>query len=113
MHLRFRRAGYRLSIVIAVHAALIALAYLAAFSLRFDFRIPHQEWRLLARTLPYLLIIRLAVLARFRVFRGSWRHVGLRDLVALGTSVTLSTVLFVAALFLTGALAGMSRSVLV
>ncbi|HEX6964403.1 MAG TPA: nucleoside-diphosphate sugar epimerase/dehydratase [Gemmatimonadaceae bacterium] len=109
---RLRHFGYRRPVVIATHIALIALAYLAAFALRFDFRIPHQEWRLFEGTLPYLLVIRFAVLGQMRVFRGSWRHVSLHDLMTLATSVTLSTVLFVAVLFLTGALAGMSRSVL-
>jgi FlaA1/EpsC-like NDP-sugar epimerase len=98
--------------VLSIHVILTALAYWAAFALRFDFDIPRTEWRLFASTLPYLLVLRLCVLGRMGVFRGSWRHVSLSDLVTLSIAVTLSSLLFVATLFLTGHLLGMPRSVL-
>lgn len=107
------RRGHRTPAVIAIHVALIASAYMAAFALRFDFDIPIAERERFLRTLPLLLGIRVAVLARMRVFWGSWRHVGLHDLVALVSAVTLSGLLFITATYLTGQLPGFPRSVLV
>lgn len=34
---------YRRPVIVAVHAALVALAYLLAFLLRFEFRLPAAE----------------------------------------------------------------------
>lgn len=107
MHRRVRRP-----LVLGIHAALVAGSYVSAFALRFDFAIPAGELRQLLSTLPTLLAIRLLVLWRLGVFRGSWRHVGLTDLATLGAAVTASSALFVGALFMASRLDGMPRSVL-
>jgi len=106
-----RLLSYRRALIVAVHLVLIPLAYFGAFSARFDFRIPPAELRTFAGTLPYLLVIRLLIFARYGLFRGYWRHVGLRDLVDLGVATTLSAVLFVGALFAIGWPLALPRSV--
>ncbi len=103
----------RRAIVVATHLILAAVAYLTAFFLRFDFHLPAAELTRLIRTLPYVLVLRVALLEFFGVSGGSWRHVGSRDLVTLSVAATAGTLALVAALFLTGALEGMSRSVFV
>src|SRR6266550_1821116 len=50
---------YRRTLILLVHIALIPLAYLAAFGLRFDFQIPPQEFAHFQTTVWYLLGIRL------------------------------------------------------
>lgn len=112
--LRLRRP-----IVLALHLLLIPVGYYAAFSLRFDFRPPQPYVDLFWRTVPYLVALRLACFALFGLFHGWWRHVGMRDLVDLVRATTLSSVLLVLALFMTGDLqgpgsaSGLPRSVLV
>jgi FlaA1/EpsC-like NDP-sugar epimerase len=103
----------RRAIVMSTHLLLAAAAYLAAFALRFDFHLPPNELSRLIQTLPFVLVLRVAVLEFFGVSGGSWRHVGSRDLVTLSVAATVGTLAVVAALFLTGALEGMSRSVLI
>ncbi|HEX6041551.1 nucleoside-diphosphate sugar epimerase/dehydratase [Longimicrobium sp.] len=109
----------RRPIVLALHLLLIPLAYYGAFALRFDFRPPQVYVDLFWRTLPYLVVLRLACFALFGLFHGWWRHVGMRDLVDLVRANTLSSVLLVLALFMTGDLqgpgsvSGLPRSVLV
>jgi FlaA1/EpsC-like NDP-sugar epimerase len=109
----------RRPIVLALHLLLIPLGYYAAFSLRFDFRPPQPYMELFWRTVPYLVALRLACFALFGLFHGWWRHVGMRDLVDLVRATTLSSVLLVVALFMTGDLqapgmvSGLPRSVLV
>src|SRR6266550_9608034 len=102
---------YRRTLILLVHIALIPLAYLAAFGLRFDFQIPPQEFAHFQTTVWYLLGIRLIVFWAGGLYRGYWKHVGLRDLVDLGLAVTISSAAFVAALSLLGLLRGMPRSV--
>src|SRR2546422_244237 len=102
---------YRRTLILLVHIALIPLAYLAAFGLRFDFQIPPQEFAHFQTTVWYLLGIRLIGFWAGGLYRGYWKHVGLRDLVDLGLAVTISSAAFVAALSLLGLLRGMPRSV--
>jgi FlaA1/EpsC-like NDP-sugar epimerase len=106
-----RLLSYRRVLIVGLHVVLIPLAYFGAFGARFDFAIPPAELRVFASTLPYLLAIRLLVFARYGLYRGYWRHVGLRDLVDLGIATTLSTALFAAAVFAIGWPAAMPRSV--
>jgi FlaA1/EpsC-like NDP-sugar epimerase len=90
-----------------------------AFALRFDFRPPDRHIDLFWRTVPYLMVLRMASFAIFGLFHGWWRHVGMRDLIDLVRATTLSSVLLVLALFMTGDLTGagagelLPRSVLV
>jgi FlaA1/EpsC-like NDP-sugar epimerase len=104
---------YRRVLIVGAHILLIPLAYYAAYAIRFDFWIPAAELRVFWATLPYLLAIRLAVFARYGLFRGYWRHVGLRDLVDLGVATTLSTALFAALLFVFGWPPALPRSVFI
>src|SRR5438876_985654 len=68
-----RLLSYRRVLIVGVHLVLIPLAYLGAFGARFDFQIPPAELRTVARTLPYLLVIRLLIFAWYGLFRGYWR----------------------------------------
>src|SRR5438034_6247835 len=101
-----------LPLIFLANLLLIPLAYLAAFAIRFDFHIPAWEWDRYVATVPYLVIVRLIVFERYGLFRGYWRHVGMRDLVDLGAATTLSTCLFAGVLLLVGWPTGMPRSVL-
>src|SRR5438067_13494191 len=103
---------YRGPLTWALHACLVALAYTGAYALRFDFAIPSEELRRLVTTLPYLVALRPLAFYSFGLFRDYWRHVGMRDLVNVTTAVTLSSVAFVAILWLSGHARGMSRAVL-
>ncbi len=103
---------YRRPVIVGIHLLLIPLVYLAAFNLRFDFSLPPEYVSLFWGTVPYLLVIRLAAFTLFGLFSGWWRHVGMRDLVDIFQAVTVSSGLFLAALFLTGDLEGLPRSVL-
>jgi FlaA1/EpsC-like NDP-sugar epimerase len=85
-----------------LHLLLVPLGYYMAFALRFDFRPPERHIDLFWRTVPYLMVLRMASFAIFGLFHGWWRHVGMRDLIDLLRATTLSSVLLVLALFMTG-----------
>jgi FlaA1/EpsC-like NDP-sugar epimerase len=97
-----RLRQHRRPLSVAGHLALVSFAYLAAYALRFDFRIPPNQLRNYIETLPYLLVLRLVLFSRFGLFRGYWHLVGVRDLRQLVAAVTLGSVGFVALLIFLG-----------
>jgi FlaA1/EpsC-like NDP-sugar epimerase len=98
---------YRTALVVAVHAALFALALLAAFLLAYNFhwvvRSAEEKYvwfndlylPLLALALP----LKLWVFQWTRQYRGSWRYVGLRDLFGVISASLAGTFLFLTAYF--------------
>jgi FlaA1/EpsC-like NDP-sugar epimerase len=103
---------HRRTAVLGIYALITLSAYAAAFLLRFDFAVPWKYWQAGLATLPVLLAIRLSVLAAMGVDRGAWRYAGIRDLMSLAWATTLSSLVFVVALFMTRLLEGLPRSVL-
>jgi FlaA1/EpsC-like NDP-sugar epimerase len=105
--------------VLLLHVLLIPSGFYGAFLLRFDFAPPPEYVGLFWMTVPYVLVLRLACFAFFRLFQGWWRHVGMRDLVDLVRATTLSSLLLLPAIFMLGDLNGLTgpvrfpRSVLV
>jgi len=103
---------YRKALIVAGNVAIVPAAFLGAFLLRFDFQVPPQYWDVFLSTVGYLLIIRLLVFQYFGQFSGYWRHVSMADLVNLVTAATISSGIFLAALFAFKILAGIPRSIL-
>jgi FlaA1/EpsC-like NDP-sugar epimerase len=95
-----------------LHLALIPIAYWIAFLLRFDGSVPPDYVSIYWITLPLLVALRLGAFALFRQFRGWWRYVGMHDLAALVNALSWSTLVFVAALFLTGQIRNFPRSII-
>jgi FlaA1/EpsC-like NDP-sugar epimerase len=87
---------HRRLVIVGVHLALVTVAYLLAFILRFEFHLSASELERLLRTLPFLLLARMAVFAWFHLYEGLWRYVGMRDILAILKAVTLSSLIFVA-----------------
>ena len=87
---------HRRPVIVGVHFVLVTMAYLLAFLLRFEFHLPASEWDRFLRTLPFLLLARMAVFAWFHLYEGLWRYVSMRDILAILKAVTLSSLIFVA-----------------
>src|SRR5438067_7655348 len=112
-----RIAGARVFVLLAFHAVVFTACYVFAWLVRFDFSIPQPYAQVMRDSLPYAVLVQLAIAAAFGFFRGWWRYVGITDVVRLAVGVTLS---FSALIFLwyLGAriyfqpLAGVSRAVL-
>jgi FlaA1/EpsC-like NDP-sugar epimerase len=108
---------FRRPLIFALHLLLVPIGYYLAFAIRFDFRIPPEQLELFWRSVPYVMVFRLAAYGGFGLFQGWWRHVGMSDLVQLLKATTLSTVLVLFALFMSAGLQGddapLPRSILV
>ena len=78
---------------------LITLAYYSAYILLFGELENTGNWDLFLKSLPILVVIKLAAFLVVGVYRGIWRYTGIRDLltftkgVALGTAVSVLAVL--------------------
>ena len=89
-----RRAVVRRALRLSTHVALIALGYLGAFLLAFDFSLPAAAFARYWETLPFLLLVRAVVANRFGIDRGYWEHVGVRDVVQLTAAITVGSIAF-------------------
>ena len=94
-----------------LHLALVPIVYWIAYLLRFDGSVPPEYVARYWGTLPLLLVLRVGAFAVFRQFRGWWRYVGMHDLAALVSALTWSTLLFLAALFITGQIHEFPRTI--
>jgi FlaA1/EpsC-like NDP-sugar epimerase/lipopolysaccharide/colanic/teichoic acid biosynthesis glycosyltransferase len=102
---------YRFWIGILVQTAAVAAAYLLAFEIRFDGRVPAIEQPAMWNALPVVLLARVLWLNAFQLFHGVWRYSGVRDLRSIAFAVTFGSLTWwAAAHWLVGA-QGFSRGV--
>ena len=79
---------------------LIVLAYWSAYAIKFEPFSDSPAWKLFLRTLPVVVVVRLAAFLVFGVYRGIWRYTSMDDLmvfakaVAAGSIVSMMIVLF-------------------
>jgi FlaA1/EpsC-like NDP-sugar epimerase len=73
---------------------LSAFSFFGAFWLRFDFRISAEDWRIIALTLPVLVILRLACSLYFRLDRRPLNTVSVPDLLPIKLSIAAGSLLF-------------------
>ncbi len=85
---------------VLLDVVLIVLAYWSAYAIKFEPFSDSPAWKLFLRTLPVLVVVRLAAFLLFGVYRGIWRYTSIDDLmafakaVAAGSLVSLVIVLF-------------------
>jgi FlaA1/EpsC-like NDP-sugar epimerase len=108
-----RLPAVRRSLVIVSQLVLVAMAYAIAFVLRGDFHLSGAELSRYLDTLPFLLGVRLFLSYQFKVDRGYWQHVGLRDLARLAGATTLGSFLYPPLLLAFGELHGIPVAVFV
>lgn len=102
---RWYRSGafpvHRHSLVqLVVDGALVALAYVLAFQLRFDSGIPGRYALLRDDTIWWVVPVSLVVFVLFGLYQRLWTYVGQRDYAAVVKAVLVSAVLVVGAIAL-------------
>ena len=80
--------------VVGLHLFLIVASSYLAFWLRFDGDIPAPEQALWLRTILWLMIVRVPILALFRLFEGLWRYTSVHDLQSILAAVIGSELIF-------------------
>ncbi len=100
-------------VVILCDAFLVTAAFILSYALRFNFDIPAVYLDQIKKTLPFFVALNLIVFFLFDLYRGMWRYTGVRDLRAIISAVTLSTLVMIVALTIGYRFAGYPRSVFV
>jgi FlaA1/EpsC-like NDP-sugar epimerase len=72
--------------------SLVLISLVLAWLLTFDFSLPHRQ--MLLTVAPVLVVIRLAVIARFGLLHGWWRYVSVEDVIELIKADLLGTAVF-------------------
>jgi FlaA1/EpsC-like NDP-sugar epimerase len=107
-----RLSSHRRPVAYGLYAAVTAVAYAAAFLVRFDLDWPAIYVPTYVSTLPVLIGIRLASDALFDLATGRWRYVGLSDVVRLLGATAVGSVVFFVALEIIAPSPSVPRSVL-
>ena len=85
---------------VVVDACLVALAYYLAFVLRFDSGIPERYQELLAVTIGFVVVLKVALFAAFGLYSKLWRFVDQADFESILKAVVVSSFVLIAGLFL-------------
>ena len=96
-----------------LHAGIFAASYAISYVVRFDTGIPGRYADVFWSTLPFIVPVRLLTLAAMGEYGSRWRHVSFQDATRLVKAVTISSIAFIATLYLTGQAAGFPRSIVV
>lgn len=90
---------------------LIVLAYWSAYALQFGPFSDSPAWKLFLRTLPVLVVVRLAAFLAFGVYRGIWRYTSMDDLLAFAKAVAAGSILSMIIVLFKFRFQGFSRAV--
>src|SRR5258706_405038 len=92
---------------------LIVLAYWSAYAIKFEPFSNSPAWKLFLRTLPVLVVVRLAAFLLFGVYRGIWRYTSIDDLMAFAKAVAAGSPVSLAIVLFKVRFAGFSRAIFV
>ena len=88
-------------LMVGADAVLSVAAYFAAYLVRFDVRLPHNELYTFLTTVIWILPLKLLSLFFFKLYRGMWRYTGIHDLLNLLKAIVASSaaILFIILVF--------------
>jgi len=92
---------------------LVVLAYWSAYAIKFEPFSNSPAWQLFLRTLPILVVVRLAAFLLFGVYRGIWRYTGMDDLVVFAKAVAAGSLVSMLIILFKFRFQGFSRAVFV
>ena len=79
--------------VFITSAFTVAISFLLAFYLRFEFQFPAKEIVSLERALPFVVLVKLLMFYLFGIYSGMWRYVSIHDLRQIFLANLVSTAL--------------------
>jgi FlaA1/EpsC-like NDP-sugar epimerase len=88
---------YRRPLIVVVHALLVVTSWFLAFTLIYELPLNGVEQANFWKGVPPLVIFRVLMFYRFRLFEGLWQYVSMRDLTAITKAASLSSLFFLAA----------------
>jgi UDP-GlcNAc:undecaprenyl-phosphate GlcNAc-1-phosphate transferase len=98
---------------VLLDVVLIVLGYWSAYALAFGPFSDSPAWTLFLRTLPVLVVVRLAAFLVFGVYRGIWRYTSMDDLMTFAKAVAAGSIVSITIILFKFRFAGFSRAVFV
>ena len=98
---------------ILVDFCLICSVYVFAYLLRFEGYLSPDLQRLIVKSLPIVLVIKLTSFASYGLYRGVWRYLSLTDIMAMFRAVCVASIASALAILYVWRFEGFSRSVLI
>ncbi len=82
-------------IILSIDVVLLAASWFLSYGLRFEFQIPEKFLDEMAALLAIVVIIQIACLYSFEVYRGMWRFTSVGDLLNIIKALALSALVIV------------------
>ena len=98
---------------VLLDVGLIILAYWSAYAIKFEPFSGSPAWQLFLRTVPIVVVVRLAAFLLFGVYRGIWRYTSIDDFVVFAKAVAAGTVISMLIILFKFRFQGFSRAVFV
>ena len=111
MNIKSKVLKARRIIIIIFNLCLICLAYVTAFFVRFEFKLPAEYFPLILGTLPFLVLIKMVFFYYFGLYSGLWKYVSMDDLWQILKANVAATAAFILFIVFTRGLVGFPRSV--
>ena len=96
---------------VLLDVVLIVLAYWSAYAIKFEPFSDSPAWKLFLRTLPVLVVVRLAAFLFFGVYRGIWRYTSMDDLMAFAKAVAAGSLISMVIVLFKFRFQGFSRAI--
>ena len=100
-------------IIFVIDVGLVCASYVLAYIIRFEGDIPPEQMALLVKTLPWIVLLKIALFAWIGLYRGMWRYTSIADLINIIIAAVISAGAIALALVLVRRFEGFSRSVLI
>jgi UDP-GlcNAc:undecaprenyl-phosphate GlcNAc-1-phosphate transferase len=97
---------------VVLDAALISLAYYMAYAFKFGPIHESGDWQLFVKTLPVVVVVKLAMFLATGIYRGIWRYASLHNVVDFARATLVSTVAMVLVIVFAFRFEGFSREVI-
>jgi UDP-GlcNAc:undecaprenyl-phosphate GlcNAc-1-phosphate transferase len=98
---------------VLLDVVLIVLAYWSAYAIKFEPFSNSPAWKLFLRTLPVLVVVRLAAFLFFGVYRGIWRYTSMDDLLGFAKAVSAGSIISLVIVLFKFRFQGFSRAIFV
>jgi UDP-GlcNAc:undecaprenyl-phosphate GlcNAc-1-phosphate transferase len=96
---------------VLLDVVLITLAYWSAYAIKFEPFSDSAAWKLFLRTLPVLVVVRLAAFLVLGVYRGIWRYTSMDDLLTFAKAVAAGSIISIIIVLFKFRFEGFSRAV--
>ncbi len=100
-------------IIIGTDCFLVCASYVLAYLIRFEADIPTEQMAMLLQTLPWIILLKIAIFGWIGLYRGMWRYTSIADLINIITATVISAGTIALTLVLVRRFEGFSRSVLI